>query len=587
MNESFVLKKIAENIVQSHNNFIGILLQLLKVNYRYVLLAIAAIAILFKLWLVNCNGIEARGFEYYDDQLFISHATAILKGRWLGDYSQGTLMKGPMYPLFIAGSYYLGIPLFTAQHILYIIACTITILSLKKIVGSEVWLLVIYIILIYNPITYDTASNMRVLRQNLNPSLCLMIAASLIALNLVENTSVKTRIIWGITLGLSTAAFYLTREDTVWLTPLFFILISWGLLKNIHLPNFRFIVLFSIIIPFVIAVIPILKISYKNLEWYGLFSTCEFRSASFKNAYGAITRVKPEIWYPLIPCSRSTRLKIYGISPSFKQLEPFLEGDIGKGWANNGQERLPQSAQGEIVGGWFMWALRDAVRESGHARNAREAMDFYQQVSDEINSACDRGLLAAGPRRSTFTPQFNKEYIQPFLSTLINVMQFLFNFKGINAQELKPSIGTQESLISFADITNCKLNPTLDRINKTILASNKLDKMKINILAKISTVYLITVPALLKISFLIVILTFFIKKIRSINGMDIIALYISLLLSCCVLVAIISLIEVSSFHAMGTDYLSGCYGLILMAICVSPFALLINKKYLNINNNLI
>src|SRR5205823_10242300 len=89
------------------------------------LLITALILLALKLWLVAAQPVVAHANASFDDRLFLALAEQILKGHWLGPYSQFTLMKGPMYSLFIAGAYVVHLPLPLAQHFLYLIGCAL------------------------------------------------------------------------------------------------------------------------------------------------------------------------------------------------------------------------------------------------------------------------------------------------------------------------------------------------------------------------------------------------------------------------------------------------------------------------------
>src|SRR6266481_7841219 len=87
------------------------------------LLITALILVALKFWLVAAQPVVAHANASFDDRLFLALAEPILKGHWLGPYSQFTLMKGPMYSVFIAGAYLVRIPLPLARHLLYLAGC--------------------------------------------------------------------------------------------------------------------------------------------------------------------------------------------------------------------------------------------------------------------------------------------------------------------------------------------------------------------------------------------------------------------------------------------------------------------------------
>ena len=86
----------------------------------------------FKLWLVNGQTLIANPQYAHDDALFIRLAENLVQGEWLGPYDNLTLVKGPFYPLWIALSFKLSLPLLLSQHLLYIFACMVFVLALRR-----------------------------------------------------------------------------------------------------------------------------------------------------------------------------------------------------------------------------------------------------------------------------------------------------------------------------------------------------------------------------------------------------------------------------------------------------------------------
>src|SRR5213082_1227055 len=96
---------------------------------RRPLFILTFLFVALKLWLVAAQPVVAHANASFDDRLFLALAEQILKGNWLGPYSQFTLMKGPMYSLFIAGTYLIGLPLPLAQHLLYLLGCALLVVA--------------------------------------------------------------------------------------------------------------------------------------------------------------------------------------------------------------------------------------------------------------------------------------------------------------------------------------------------------------------------------------------------------------------------------------------------------------------------
>jgi hypothetical protein len=128
-------------------------------------------------------------------------------------------------------------------------------------------------------------------------------------------------------------------------------------------------------------------------------------------------------------------------------------------WADLGVK--DPSNQDEILGGWFMWALRDAVNSAGYYSSGRFPSDFYNRLNREIDRACSDQSLDCYPDRETFFPPWRGEFIRPFFSFLGEGVWFFINFDGFNATP-SASLGTSENLNLFYDLTRERLQDTDD-----------------------------------------------------------------------------------------------------------------------------
>jgi hypothetical protein len=150
---------------------------------------------------------------------------------------------------------------------------------------------------------------------------------------------------------------------------------------------------------------------------------------------------------------------MYRVSPTFAELRPFLDGGIGRDWAESSEaltRRPPKELQ--IGGGWMIWALRDSVAAAGHGQNAKRAQKFYRQMADEINRACDDGRLPAGPPRSGFLPPWREGQAGELARTFLEFADFTVGFRSFSANAL-PSVGTAEDLEIFVRMTRERLSP--------------------------------------------------------------------------------------------------------------------------------
>ncbi|HVU24468.1 MAG TPA: hypothetical protein VHE13_10115 [Opitutus sp.] len=441
--------------------------------------AVCLVLVLVKFWLVAAQPLFAIGNADHDDRLFLQLANKILAGEWLGPYHQLTLAKGPMYPLWIAGTFLLGVPLPLAQHLLYLLACVLVVRALRPQLPSAAAAAAVFLVLWWNPMSYEMPALGRVIRQDLYTPAALGCFAALIALNTRRDAPSRWRLAWGFLLGLSGAAVWLTREESIWIVPPALLLVaaaawnSWRARER----------LLPLALPLGAAVASataiLVTICALNLHYYGWFGTVEFRSPAFIGAYSALQRVKSSYTIPSVPVTREAREKAYGVSPAFAELRPFLEGNRGTDWAGVSRflTHRPKEDR-EIAGGWFMWALRDSVADAGHAGSAGAALDFYARIADEVNRACDSGRLPAYPRRDSLMPHWQPEYTAGMEAALPRAFHELAMFQGFTAVA-PPSRGDAAQLRLFRDLTRWFVSPAPDAPELNLRRQPQFDAWRI------------------------------------------------------------------------------------------------------------
>jgi hypothetical protein len=422
---------------------------------RWSLLIAALILVALKLWLVAAQPVVAHANASFDDRLYLALAEQLLKGNWLGPYSQFTLMKGPMYPLFIAGTFLTGLPLPIAQHLLYLLGCTLLVLALRPCFSADWQAFILFALLWWQPMSYV---ELDILRQNIYTPLTLLLFAGLCALETRRRSGVYSRLVWGALLGISAAAFYLTREEEIWVAPGALLLIgaaawnSWRggeRLRPLFVPALTAAVCAAGILATVCTL---------NYRYYGWFGTVELRAREFRSAYGALQRPISSEQIPYVPVARDVRVKLYEVSPSLAELKPCLEGPVGLEWANYSDFLTGRPGEElQIGGGSFVWALRDCVVASGHGNSAREALNFYQSVGMEINRACDDGRITpARTRRDTMMPRSRTGQTQRILETAPGYVADFLLFRGFGAYPTE-SWGSADLLALFRDLTRWRL----------------------------------------------------------------------------------------------------------------------------------
>ena len=415
---------------------------------------------LVKLWLVRGQAVYAIGPADHDDRLFLQLAEHLTRGEWLGPYNQLTLAKGPFYSCWIAGVSWLGWPLFFSQHLLYAAACAAFVRAGRPALPSGAARFSLYAFLLANPMTYDASSMGRVLRQQVYGSLAVLIFAGLVALYGRRQEPLRRLVPWAALLGFALGAFWLTREESIWIAPSVAVLAGATLVSAWRAGRAaagRVTRAFGLAV--LCALLPVVAVSGMNYRHYRWFGTVEFRAPEFTAAYGAMLRVKVGPNLPFVAVTREARASMYAVSPAFAELRPFLDGGIGRDWAESSEflTQLPP-AEHQIGSGWMMWALRDSVAAAGHGQNARRALQFYRKMADEINRACDDGRLPAGPPRQGFLPPWREGQTVQVARAFGEFADFVVRFRNFSAYA-PPSVGTAEDLALFQRLTREKLSP--------------------------------------------------------------------------------------------------------------------------------
>ncbi len=469
---------------------------------------LAVALVLLNVWFVIAQPVVVVAGAGLDDRLFVSMAERIVSGHWLGSYDQFTLAKGCGYPLFIALAFWLGVPLPLAEHGLYLLACWLLVRALRPVLRHDGWALLLLAGLVWQPMSYvmPEAWGGSVVRQNLYTPLTLLIFAGVIALHTRRCARPAVRLGWVSLLGVSAAWFWITREEGVWILPSVFVLAGASLLlrgASIHGRALRgdsdptaapergpdeppgqrsaSVSFAGFIWPWLLGatvmgagVAAICTINYRHYGWFG---ECEFHAPEFSGAYGALTRIKVGKVKLRVPVTQAMRFAAYDVSPTFAELRPTIEGKMSDRWAGRGPE---------FNGGMWMWALRDAVAESGHAPNPPAALAYYQRIADEVNAACDADRMPAYARRSSFLPVWTPEYSAEARNDFLPFARGFFLWEHFRARPpASQSHGIPSLMLIFHDMTQWPLSPSADEPARDTPRTKALRAWKIGALQSI------------------------------------------------------------------------------------------------------
>jgi hypothetical protein len=432
-----------------------------RLERRHVLVFGAAV-VLASLWLRAGFPVVAIGPSVLDDALFLRLARSLLAGQWLGTYDNATLAKGMFYPLFIAASFVANIPLKVAEQLVYLSACA----WLSALVGRQSRRtdlgMALFVLLALNPVMW-LAFVARVVREGLYVTLTLLVIGSFVTVLFCEETRLRRRVLLAVASGVALGCFWLTREEGPWIIPSLAVcvllrLVSGGTAEPWRV-RVRFLAL-SLVVVFSTFAGTLALVKTANWYHYGVYETNEFRSSSFQRGYGALARIRHDHWRRYVVFPADARQKAYAVSGAARELRTFFEGADGARWRAIGCEQTQTSPCPEILSGWFMWALRDAVAQAGHYRSAREANAFYERLADEIDAACSARQIDCLAPRSTLAPPFRAGYLLDMGPPARQLASFVFRM-GEGGIGSEPSMGSTDQMARFAAMTGGRMSPAV------------------------------------------------------------------------------------------------------------------------------
>ncbi len=391
-----------------------------------ILLTVVAV---FSVWMRAGFPVSGIRMSEDDDVLFLRLAHWISQGQWLGPFNDLTLVKGPVYPLFIAAAGILHVPLKLAEQVCIIAASGMLCrwIATREVNGRHSAAFVatrsiLFILLCLDPVVW-TAPLERVAREGLYGSLSLTVVTfTLVASFPSKQARLRDAILPGVMLGLVGSLFWLTREEGVWLLPSVATVISvtavaeWAKWRNTRsqlagsrsVPWRQAVSLGTATIVYAVVTGSVATL---NLRRYGEFELNEVKSSAFTHAYGALSRIEPITWQRYIVFPKDVRAQAYAVSPATRELAPTLEGPTGQNLAILHCEEFGITPCTGFHAGWFQWVLRDAVKTAGYYGSATQSKTFYERLAHEIDGACETHKLHCITARNTLAPPFRRQYL--------------------------------------------------------------------------------------------------------------------------------------------------------------------------------
>ena len=548
-----------------------------KIKDKELFLLLVLLVIL-KIIIVSVQPIYVQYTMKYDDQLMVNLANNIINGNWLGDYNSKTLIKGIITPLFVSFTYILHIPFLIGKEILYDLACIFFINIISKKVKSRKILFITFLAILFNPVEYSTELS-RVYRDGIYMSLVIFMIGQALGILFTIKEDLKVQRKYLIELGITISAMYLCREENIWIYPFLCFMIASIIIiilldKKMENKIKRSIQYF---IPVIIILININIVCILNYKYYGVYELNQYWGKDFKAAYGALTRVKPEQEIDRVPVTQDTLEKLYELSPKLSELRDFFNGNMGKEWQMCGEH-----ISGEINGGYFHWALMNAVEERGYYKDAKTANQYYKELAKEINDLCDKNIIESrSKKRNSNTCYFTIKDIIEVIQKMPETIKYQINLEKVKMEVTNylpetPIEEWKENKQIFEKITR-------QGIRRKTIYENTWNNMRLQIMEYIEKIYQKTNKYIFNIS-IVAFLIIFIINMRKKEYTEIIIL-LGLMILYLTRIFLITFTSEEMFkEALNVAYLSNIYSVqyifsILSILFLAQYIKKLVKKY--------
>jgi len=276
----------------------------------FVILTVISI---FGYFVYASRPLAAQPWQWADDGLYWQQAIQIKKwlagesSLWLGEYSQTTLTKTPLFAIFLVVVNFSRMPLHVVEFLLLILLAVLLIKALKPVFEPSTLdravILSIIVCCPYLPL------HVTLIRNVLSFTLSGYSLVCLIGLLIRANSIGRSQEVWSALSGFFVALYYLCREEGVWLaTPAF---LAVGCASIVAWKQRRFLQAAAVPSVFLSAFFaPVILVSALNYQSYGAFVTTDRRAPQFVKAFKLMASLEPKNARRFVPMPEKTRKKV-------------------------------------------------------------------------------------------------------------------------------------------------------------------------------------------------------------------------------------------------------------------------------------
>ena len=506
----------------------------MKKLFKNKIFLIILIITIFKIFITSFLPVYSNYSRVYDDRLMIEEYKSLTTGDYLGEYNSRTLIKGVLYPVFLSVVDITNIPYLIVFNLLYVGVIIFFCMSLRKTIINKNYLYILYLVLLFLPVTYSLNSYLTLYRNSLGIIFSLLYVTCLY--NVYKNRNNKKIIGSSFLLGLVISLITLNREDGMWLLTGLMLLLILVLYKNK-----KYIILFLLPI-FIVPIISKNIISYTNYKHYNNYTYNELTDSYFTKFYLSIMSIDTNENYDRVSITREMLDVAFLNSKTFSLLEDKIDSIYNMArWTH----------KEEIENTNILWAIRELVYYNYSYTDSKDINNFFKTVYNELEDSFSKKKMK---RRlvlgSVYLNPITCSDIIPIINKFYYTIYFSNTYLDVNI-EVKDSLYNKK-LISKA--TNTKILEEFDQDNYSD---------RLNLLNNIKNIYGYFGIYL----FVISLVNYFYMFLRNRNNIFMILSF--LIISYSTYILGIAYNDVSSFDSINSHYLGIIYPIQCSFIVIS------------------
>jgi hypothetical protein len=405
-------------------------------------------------------------FTPSDDSRDVGAALDILNNGWQTDWFQqnSTLLKGPGMAIFLVFTTMFPWPTIVSIHLMYSVGALLTSFAIAIVTESKRVFLVSWWILLFSPSLFMNQAS-RIYRANLATGLAMIIfGASLLLLvrALAQNDSKhfhgflrQNRFVLSVS-GLTFGWYSITREDWIWLLPIYlmpFVTFFWYFILNRNKKFFASILLPFFLVSLLLPATVFNGVKVLNYNTTGIFVTEDLSSGSFADTLKIWASVDGGSDRRFVLVTKKMREKVYAHIPISRVLEPYLETEPGVGIKRWSCENI--GICDESAAGWFPFELRGAAENALGMNSARDFQNYFSQLNSELIRNCANGKLQCIDRGlSTYVGPLSKIPIKESISGTFQGFSALIKWYGLSSISPQPYKASAQEIEIWAPVVN-------------------------------------------------------------------------------------------------------------------------------------